>query len=176
MTNNLNHISGEKSIFSITTKIEEKHAGVWMVGELYYTINNKQLGGGELCSLRDAMYLSESILNGKDKRDNEFIYDLDDHKIFNLITSALYEDGEEIYEYLNENTFAGNFNINIDVEGMIGEVILSVSKKDCGTKILYKYNNKLCVDVVEYGLIDRVIEDSYKFLSDFHKNELTLDH
>ncbi|WP_336763397.1 Imm42 family immunity protein [Asaia sp. VD9] len=174
MGNNLKHISGDESKFAIITTIEKEYSGVWMVGELHYIINNNFLGKPELCSLRDAMYISESILSCSEARNNEYLYNMDDYEVFNLIKDGMYEGREDIYTYLEERVFPGNFDININVESMIDDVIFSVSKKNRESKVLYKYRDNFHVEVFDYGLVDSVVEDTHKFLSNFHEREVLL--
>lgn len=165
---------GDWDRFCIVTQLDEHYCGVWLNGELFYRIDGQDFGsryGG--VSLRDALYISEYIVETKEKRINKTLYDMAYERLFALIDDAIYGDNEELFQYIDENVFAGDFSISINVQSMLGTKIFAVSYNG-KTKIVYckSDDHKISGLVFDDESIDHAFRKTYEYLKILHDKEV----
>jgi hypothetical protein len=175
MTENSAKIFGDLTIFSIILNLDEDYFGLWLNGELCYVVNGYVLGkfkGG--VSLRDAWSILLDIIQKKKNRINLEIYEMDYETIFSIINNAIYSDDFRIYNIIEEQKFASDFSVLIDVQSMLDWKIYCVSDGNMN-KLVYKKHNchKVHGVLIPDNLVEKTLNDTFLYLDFLYNSELS---
>ncbi|MFS8146234.1 Imm42 family immunity protein [Rhizobium sp. BR 249] len=157
---------GDRTRFAITVELNEKHGGLWMYGRFCYWIAGESIGNyNEVTSLRDILFRMRYLHSDRGQRACPELMKLSTEKMFSVISAALRDDDDEIYNYISEEFPFARFDVSVHVDVMDNYEIYLVENR-YASKILY-FNlerKELKHFLLDIGEFDKVALAAYGYL------------
>ncbi|AXA44914.1 Imm42 family immunity protein [Rhizobium leguminosarum] len=157
---------GDRTRFAITVELNENHGGLWMYGRFCYWIAGESIGNYDaVTSLRDILFRMRYLHSDRGQRTCPELMKLSTEKMFSVISAALRNDDDEIYNYIPEEFPFARLDVGIHVDVMDNYDIYLVDNKYASKILYFNFERKelkhFLLDVDEF---DRVSLDAYDYL------------
>ena len=168
---------GDRARFAVIVELDSNHGGSWLFGRICYWIKGKMIGQFDLgTSLRDVLFQSKYIDNDRGKRFCPDLARLPNNKIFNLISSALNEVGDEIYQHIPKNFPPGRFDVCIHVDVFdCWKVFLVEGEKDAKLLFCKLDTEEIDAAILFSGEFDRIFRNAYEYIEYIYDKEVISD-
>ncbi|MDI5927462.1 Imm42 family immunity protein [Rhizobium leguminosarum] len=157
---------GDRARFAITVELNENHGGLWMYGRFCYWIAGESIGSyDEITSLRGILFRMRYLHSDRGQRACPELMKLSTEEMFSVISAALRDDDDEIYNYIPRDFPFARFDVGVHVDVLDNYEIYLVENGDIA-KILYfnMERKELKHFLLGVGEFDRVALDAYDYL------------
>lgn len=164
---------GNRERFAIAVELDSNHGGAWLFGRICYWIGGEMVGDYSLgTSLRDVLIQSSYIRGDTGKRICLPLVKLDKGNLFSLISDALDEKNDEIFQYIENSIFPARFDIRIPVDVFDSWKIFLIEGDD-KAKLIYKRvdSSRTAEFVLSPGEFDSVFGKAYAYLEHLYDVE-----
>lgn len=159
-------VFGNKKSFAVEVSLDENYGGEWLFGRFCYWVNGHMLGDYDLgVSLRDVFSQIQYLVKSCGKRNGGF-YDLSSEEIFFRINDAIYGDNKYCID------MASRFEVSMPLDIFNRFKIFVVDFVGIGSKVIYEEDGLIKDFVIDLGLFDMVIKETYIFLDDLYEIEV----
>ncbi|MFE1573086.1 Imm42 family immunity protein [Comamonas odontotermitis] len=167
---------GDKNRFSIELNIDENHGGAWLFGRFCYWIAGEMVGEFEMgTSLRDVLFQMKYIVNPQVDRFCCGLFEVSKEKAFEVISEALDENNDEIYEYVSRDFTVANFDICIPVDIFNNWKIFLIDGYD-SSRVLYSKMESMKIKELLFnsGEFNEVVKNAYLYLNSLYESEIRI--
>ncbi|MEX3959233.1 MULTISPECIES: Imm42 family immunity protein [Trinickia] len=157
---------GKRSRFSIEIDIDDNCGGAWLFGHICYWVAGNVVGDYDAgTSLRDVLFQMKYIAGDRGRRNCPALMQLSERKAFEMISAALNETSDELYDFVTPDFMPASLDVRIPVDVFDSWKIFLVESSEAAKLLCFNMEtSSLTSAILSLHEFDTVFANAYEYL------------